>query len=86
MVDATINCNATDNCSQPACQIGFVTCNEPISNSDYAILDAHRVNLTADRLGSGTGRIYTIVITCTDTSGNSSSQAVTVTVPHDQGK
>jgi hypothetical protein len=86
MVDVTINYNATDNCGQPACQISSVTCNEPISSSNYTIVDGHHVKLSADRLGSGNGRIYTITITCTDASGNSSSQAVKVTVPHDQGK
>jgi hypothetical protein len=86
MVNITINYSATDNCGQPACQISSVTCNEPISSSDYAIVDAHHLKLRADRLGSGNGRIYTITITCTDASGNSSDQAVAVTVPHDQGK
>jgi len=86
MVNVTINYSATDNCGQPACQISSVACNEPISSSDYAIVDAHHLKLSADRLGSGNGRIYTITITCTDASGNSSGQAVAVTVPHDQGK
>jgi probable HAF family extracellular repeat protein len=86
MVAVTVNYTSTDNCGQPTCQISSVTCNEPISSSDYIIVDAHHVKLSADRLGSGNGRIYTITIICTDASGNSSSQAVTVTVPHDQGK
>jgi predicted RNA-binding protein with TRAM domain len=86
MVNVTVNYNTTDNCAQPACQISSVTCNEPISSSDYAIADAHHVNLRADRLGSGNGRVYTITVTCTDAYGNPSSQAVKVTVPHDQGK
>jgi hypothetical protein len=86
MVNVAVNYNATDNCGQPACQISSVTSNEPISSSDYAIVDAHHVELSADRLGSGHGRIYTVTIACTDTSGNSSTQTVKVTVPHDQGK
>ena len=86
MVDVTINYTASDNCAQPTCNISSVTSNEPISPSDYAIVDAHHVKLRADRLGSGNGRIYTITVTCKDTSGNSSIQTVKVTVPHDQGK
>ncbi len=86
MVDVTVNYSPTDSCGQPACQISSVICNEPISSSDYTIVDGHHVKLSADRLGSGNGRIYTITITCADASGNSSSQAVKVTVPHDQGK
>jgi endo-1,4-beta-xylanase len=86
MVDVTVNYSPTDSCGQPACQISSVTCNEPISSSDYTIVDGHHVKLSADRLGSGNGRIYMITISCTDASGNSSSQPVMVTVPHDQGK
>jgi probable HAF family extracellular repeat protein len=86
MVSVTVNYNATDICGQPACQISGVSSNEPITNSDYAIVDAHHVELSADRLGGGNGRIYTISITCTDTSGNISNQAVKVIVPHDRGK
>ena len=86
MVDVTVNYTATDNCGQPACTISGVTSNEPISSSDYSIVDAHHVKLSADRLGSGNGRIYTISIACTDASGNSSTQTMAVSVPHDQGK
>ena len=39
----------------------------------------------AERSGSGNGRIYTVRITATDTSGNSSYGDVNIIVPHDQG-
>jgi hypothetical protein len=84
MVNVTINYCVTDKCSKPECRISSVTSNEPISSQDYTIIDAHHVKLRADRLGKGNGRIYKITITCTDASGNSSKQAVTVTVAHDQ--
>ncbi|HME46174.1 MAG TPA: hypothetical protein VKF36_24035, partial [Syntrophorhabdales bacterium] len=87
MVDVTVNYTSIDNCSsQPTCTISGVTSNEPISSSDYSIVDPHHVKLSADRLGSGNGRIYTISIACTDASGNPSTQTVAVSVPHDQGK
>ncbi|HWR57319.1 MAG TPA: LamG domain-containing protein [Thermodesulfovibrionales bacterium] len=87
MVNVTVDYNTTDNCEQnTACRISSVTSNEPISTADYSIVDAHHVQLRAERLGSGNGRIYTIAVTCTDISGNLSNKAVTVTVPHDQGK
>jgi hypothetical protein len=86
MVGVAVNYTATDDSGQPACQISSVTSNEPISSSDFTIVDANHVKLSAERLGSGNGRIYNITITCADASGNSSSEAVTVTVPHDRGK
>jgi hypothetical protein len=84
MINVTINYCVTDKCSKPECRISTVTSNEPISSKDYTIIDAHHVKLRADRLGKGNGRIYKITINCTDASGNSSNQAVTVTVAHDQ--
>jgi hypothetical protein len=101
MVTVAVNYNATDNCGQPACQINSVTSNEPINSSDYAIVDAHHIRLRAERkerdnhdeerrgfkrLGNDDDRIYTINITCGDAFGNSSTRAVTVSVPHDKGK
>ena len=86
MVNVTVDYTATDDWGQPVCQISNVTSNEQIRSSDYAILDAHHVKLRAERSGGGHGRVYTLAISCTDGSGNSSSQTVTVTVPHDQGK
>jgi hypothetical protein len=53
---------------------------------DWEVLDDHHVRLRAERSGSGTGRIYTITITCTDQSGNSATEEVTVLVPHDRGQ
>jgi hypothetical protein len=43
------------------------------------------VQLRAERLGSGTGRIYTITITGTNAAGTT-TQSVIVLVPHDQGQ
>jgi hypothetical protein len=93
-VDVTVNYNVTDNCPLPAnsCTL-TVTSNEPVNGTgdgntspDWIILDAHHVQLRAERAGTGNGRIYTIGITCIDSGGNSSHQTVTVSVPHDQGK
>jgi uncharacterized repeat protein (TIGR01451 family) len=92
--NVTVNYNVTDNCPLPpnSCTLS-VTSNEPINGTgdgntspDWIILDAHHVQLRAERAGKGNGRIYTITITCIDSSGNSSSQSVEVNVPHDQGR
>lgn len=42
------------------------------------------VQLRAYRLGTGTGRVYTLVATVTDLAGNSTKATATCTVPHDQ--
>lgn len=44
------------------------------------------VQLRADRLGTGTGRIYTITATAKDLAGNTATATSICRVPHDQGK
>lgn len=90
MVNVTVNYDVTDNCGEPALAL-TVASNEPINGQgdgdtapDWEILDAHHVRLRAERGGAGTGRIYTIGITATDSGGGSSSQQVIVTVPHNR--
>jgi hypothetical protein len=64
-----------------------VSSNEPPVDDkepEWVVVDAHHLQLRAERLGSGAGRTYTITITCTnDTNKQSSTQTVTVLVPHD---
>jgi hypothetical protein len=90
MIDVALNYTAVDNCGQLTCQIN-ITSNEPINGTgdgdtspDWEILDLHHVRLRAERSGKGKGRVYLIKITCTDSSGNSTSRTVAVTVPHNQ--
>ena len=47
--------------------------------------DCKSVQLRAERLGSGNGRVYTITFKVTDASGNFVTAIGKVTVPHDQG-
>lgn len=42
--------------------------------------------LQAARLGSGSGRVYTLAYQGRDNAGNTASCSTTVTVPHDQGR
>jgi hypothetical protein len=70
-----------------------VSSNEPMNGLgdgdialDWVISGDRTLNLRAERSGTGSGRIYTITVACTDTSGNSTSSATTVTVPHEQKK
>ncbi|HVG92656.1 MAG TPA: hypothetical protein VNB54_14270 [Alphaproteobacteria bacterium] len=43
------------------------------------------VQLRAERLGTGTGRIYTVTAAATNSTGFTTTSTVTCTVPHDQG-
>jgi hypothetical protein len=85
MRDVTVDYQAVDNCGGTVTCTLSVTSNEPPSgNPDWEIIDAHHVRLRAARLGNGSGRVYTITITCRDENGNQSTSSVTVTVPHNQ--
>ena len=48
--------------------------------TDWQVLGAHAVRLRAERAGLGTSRIYTLTISCTDSSGNTSIATGTVSV------
>jgi uncharacterized repeat protein (TIGR01451 family) len=94
MVNVTVSYDVTDNCPLPpgSCTLS-VTSNEPVDGNgdghtspDWIVLDDHHVLLRAERAGNGNGRIYTITITCVDSGGNTSTDSVTVTVPHDRGR
>jgi parallel beta-helix repeat protein/predicted outer membrane repeat protein len=49
-------------------------------------LGPRTIQLRADRLGTGSGRIYTLTATATDFAGNTITSKAIVIVPHDQGK
>ena len=66
------------------------TSNEPMDPNDPDIiitgtgLGPRTVQLRADRLGTGTGRVYILATTATDAAGNVVNAASICTVPHDQ--
>jgi hypothetical protein len=96
MVPVAVGVTVTDACDagvSNSCRIVSVTSNEPINGPgdgnttpDYQITGRLTLNLRAERSGSGSGRIYTVGVACTDASGNSSTEAVAVKVPHDKSK
>jgi uncharacterized delta-60 repeat protein len=93
MVPITVDVNAKDNCGVPVCSITSVASNEPENGlgdgdtaPDWEINGDLTVNLRAERSGTGSGRVYTITITCDDGCDNESSATVNVTVSHDKGK
>ena len=90
MVDVAVNYTATDNCPGLNCVL-TVASNEPINGlgdgdaaPDWQVVDAHHVQLRAERAGKSSGRLYTITTTCTDASGNVVTKTSTVFVPPNQ--
>jgi sugar lactone lactonase YvrE len=65
------------------------TSNEPPGASQISIMPngagGYDISLQADRLGTGTGRVYTLTATATDLAGNVATATSTCVVPHDQG-
>ena len=53
--------------------------------AQWIVVDPHHVQLQADRLGSGSGRVYNIAITSTNAAG-AASKVVKVLVPHDRSQ
>jgi hypothetical protein len=94
MVPVTLEVAASDNCDRrPTCGITSVTSNEPVDGTgdgdlspDWEMISNLKVKLRAERSGEGSGRIYTILVTCSDAAGNSASESVDVIVPHDKRK
>jgi len=94
MVAVTLSVSVSDNCGgTPTCQILTVTGNEPVNgpgdgntDPDWEITGDLTLNLRAERSGTGSGRVYTITVICTDAYGNSSTETVSVTVPHNKPK
>lgn len=89
MVPVNISYNVNNTCPTN-CTLS-VSSNEPINGTgdgdtapDWQVVNANRVNLRAERAGNGSGRIYTIGITCRDSAGNAAGRTVTVSVPHDR--
>lgn len=94
MVPVEIGLETLDACRAPVtCQIGSVSSNEPVDGTgdgdtspDWSIVDSDSILLRAERSGNGSGRVYSISVTCVDESGNESASTVTVLVPHDRRK
>ena len=92
MVQVNVSATAIDNCdSSPDCAISSVSSNEPVNGlgdgdkaPDWIITGDLSLDLRAERSGTGTGRIYTIIVTCTDECGNSTVGTASVTVQHNQ--
>jgi hypothetical protein len=88
LVLVTVNYGVADNCDPP----GSLACRLEVSSSDgedggrrdrdpdWVVVDAHHVRLRAQTLKRRPARVYTIHVLCTDASGNTREERVTVTV------
>ncbi len=56
---------------------------EPVIDQDTGVIT---LQLRSERKGNGSGRTYTMIITATDPSGNSSDCILECVAPHDMGK
>ncbi len=94
MAPVRVAVSASDTCdAAPVCRITAVSSNEPEDGvgdgntaPDWQITGDLALDIRAERSTAGNGRIYTIAVTCTDASSNSSRQNVMVTVPKNQGR
>lgn len=87
MKNVTINTLFADNCPGTACRITNVVIKAgefagDNINPDWEITGNNTVNLRAEIPKKGVNRIYTVTITCTDASGNSTSASTDVVVAH----
>jgi hypothetical protein len=89
MVPVTVSVAAIEGTDlSGTCQIASVSSNEPDNGlgdgdtaTDWEITGPVTADLRAERSGTGSGRIYTMTVECTDVAGNVVSATTTVTVP-----
>jgi hypothetical protein len=98
MVNVSIITQAADNTGvMPTLSVEEISSDEPQSGTDSSDLSPDWANLVVDqtsgvvtlqlraeRAGTGNGREYTIKITATDQSNNSTEAEAKIIVPHDQ--
>jgi probable HAF family extracellular repeat protein len=87
MTPISLAVSATDNCDATvSSQIVAITANETVAPGDIQITGALAASVSADRNPAGSGRVYTLTVRSTDSSGNSSTATVTVSVPKGNSK
>jgi hypothetical protein len=94
MVDVETTVIASDNCGTPTVVLASLTSNEADdapgdgdgrTTGDIQLgIDDFHFRLRAERASTGSGRIYSVVYTATDGSGNAASATRFIAVPHDQ--
>jgi probable HAF family extracellular repeat protein len=93
MVAVDVTVAATDDSGEaPACQIVNVVSSEPDNGlgdgdtpDDVVLAGPLSVMLRAERSGTGTGRVYSIEVSCVDGAGNATTATAEVVVPKPAG-
>ncbi len=92
LVPAVISIEAGDNCDpDPQCRITGVASNDlgrsvGDRSPDWLVTGDLSLKLRAERSGRVWARIYTIEVSCGDSSGTTAAGTVKATVPHDRRK
>jgi hypothetical protein len=89
LVPITASIQVSDTCDpNPSVVLVSITSNEPGASSDIQGAsigtDDRSFLLRAERLGAGSGRVYTVTYRAMDASGNMTFSSAQVLVPHDQ--
>lgn len=92
MVSVSVVVDASDAIGgEVSCSIVKVRSNEPVSGTgrgdiapDWGMPSGLNVDLRAERSGSGSDRVYTLTVECSDDQGNSATASTTAIVPHSQ--
>jgi len=84
MVPVKLKVTTSGGCGDVTCRIASVTSSEPTDRTgDWIITGDLTLNLQAERLEQGSGRLYGIGVQCTDTFANRAEKSVKVIVPHE---
>ncbi|MBE9193686.1 hypothetical protein IQ230_25920 [Gloeocapsopsis crepidinum LEGE 06123] len=94
MVEIKVNKQVSDNIDpNPTVSLVSITSNEGQNvkgdgntSTDIEIKPDGRVFLRAERLATGTGRVYTLTYTARDAAGNTTQATAEVRVPRDKDK
>lgn len=90
LVDVTLGYEVVDNCGPVRLALDVSSNEAPDglgdgrTSPDWVVVGPRHVRLRAERSGLGSGRIYTLTVTATDSAGGASARRLTVLVPHNR--
>jgi hypothetical protein len=93
LINVGLAASASDNCPNPTVSVEVFSDEDdetPTGDGNHSPdakdIGAGTLRLRAERKGDGDGRVYLIIVTATDSSGNTSRCCSAVTVAHSQSK